>query len=181
MLASAWLHDLGNILGRDKHNETSCDIIDKLGTKYIWGLAPNAVELIKWICFAHAVDVPIETVDETVNVEGKVKLRFLAALFRLLDASDMANRRAPLPVYELIKDKLDKETRKHWVSHQVILDISYPEDNESIIITVIDKNKAQFAVDIFNQKFESVRKTLISYEFPWKKFDIAQIEKVPIK
>lgn len=179
VLASAWLHDLGNILGRDNHNKTSCDIIDQLGTKYIWGLAPNAVELVKWVCFAHAVNVPIEKVEETVNVEGKVKLRFLAALFRLLDASDMANRRAPLPVYELIKEKLDEETQKHWTSHQAILDISYPEDSESIVITVIDKDKAQFAVDIFNQKFESVRNTLISYEFPWRKFDIVQIEKVP--
>lgn len=181
VLGSAWLHDLGNILGREKHNETSCNIIDQLGAKYIWGLAPNSVELVKWICYAHSVDVPIETVKETVSVEGGVKMRFLAALFRLLDASDMANRRAPLPVYELIKDKLDGETQKHWTSHQAILDVFYPEDSESIMITVIDKDRAQFAVDIFNRKFESVKNTLISYEFPWRKFDINQIEKVPIK
>lgn len=181
VLASAWLHDLGNIFGREKHNEATCKIIDQLGTKYIWGLIPNAIELVKWICYAHPINVPIEEIRETVEVEGGVKLRFLAALFRLLDASDMANRRAPIPVYELIKDIIDDETQKHWTSHQAIWDVFYPEDNESMMITVFDKDKAQFAVDIFGRKFESVRNTLISYEFPWNKYEVIQIEKVPVE
>lgn len=180
LLASAWLHDLGNIFGREKHNENACRIIDQLGTKFIWGLVPDAVEFIRWICYAHSTEVPIEEVPEAFKVEEGVKLRFLAALFRLLDASDMANRRAPLPVYELIKDEIDEKTRQHWTSHQAILDVFYPDDSQTIMITVIDKDKAQFAVDAFRKKFDSVKNFLGPYEFPWKDYGLHNIKKVPV-
>jgi len=182
VIASAWLHDLGNIYGREKHNETVCDILDKLGPKYIWGLIPNSIDFLKWICYSHPPNVPIEKVPEFFDVEGGVKLRFLAALFRLLDASDIANRRAPLPVYELLKDHFeDPETDRHWVSHQAIMDVSYPDNDESIIITAFDEKKAQFAVDNFGKNFESVKPVLIKYEFPWRDYRLKVIEKVPIK
>jgi hypothetical protein len=181
VVASAWLHDLGNIYGRLKHNENSCKIIDKIGKEYLWGLVPNAVDLVKWICYTHLSSVDINGVDEFVDVEGGVKLRYLAALFRLLDASDMANRRAPAPVYVLLKDSFeDADADKHWTSHQAIMDVSFPEDSELIVITVIDKDKAQLAVENFKKDFDSVKHVLAHYDFPWSDFRIKLIEKVPV-
>jgi len=177
LLASAWLHDLGNIWGREQHNVNSCKIIDKLGPEQIWGLDPNAVELIKWICISHSSNKPI-TIPKTIGVKGSVKLQYLSAVFRLMDASDIANQRAPKIVYELIKDKIDPETDKHWASHQAIADIFYPPDEEVVLITVTDVEKAKFAIERYDKKFNSVRDILVSYEFPWKKYEVRTIDKV---
>ena len=113
LLASAWLHDLGNIWGRKEHNVNSCKIIDMLGPQHIWGLDPNSIELIKWICVSHSSNNPIK-IPEKIEVKGSVKLLYLASVFRLMDASDIDNQRAPKIVYELIKDKIDAETDQHW-------------------------------------------------------------------
>lgn len=180
LLASAWLHDIGNIWGRDDHNLNSCKIIDLLGPKYLWGLDPNSIELIKWICFTHSSHDPIKEVPETIKVKGSVKLLFLSALFRLMDTSDIANRRAPLIVYELIKDKIDEDTDRHWTSHQAVADIFFPDDDDAVVITVTDETKAKFAINRFGEKFGSVREILLHYEFPWKEFRICKIDKVPI-
>jgi hypothetical protein len=180
VVSAAWLHDLGNIYGRKDHNQKSCDIIEKLYPSYLWCLLANAVEPVKWLCYSHVSSVDMNTVPEFIDIEGGVKLRYLAALFRLLDASDMANRRAPLVVYELLKDHFeDPHSKDFWKSHQAIMDVSFPEDENSIIITLIDKKKADLAVQDFKRNLDSVKPILKEYDFPWLDYRLKKIEKVP--
>jgi len=177
LFASAWLHDLGNIWGREQHNVNSCKIIDQLGSQHIWGLDNNSIELIKWICVSHSSNDPIN-MPKTISAKGSVKLQYLSAVFRLMDASDIDNQRAPKIVYELIKDKINAETDKHWTSHQAITDIFYPPDEDTVFITVTDAEKAKFAIERYDKKFNSVRDILFEYEFPWNKYEVRTIDRV---
>lgn len=181
VIGSAWLHDLGNIYGRKKHNESVREIIDRLyASNSLWGVLPNAIEPLKWICYAHSTSVSIESVPEYLDIEGRIKLRYLAALLRLLDASDMANRRAPVCVYELLKDHFeDQDSAKFWLSHQAIMDVFFPDNENSIIITVNNAAKAEIAVEDFIRNFDSVKNILKEYEFPWSSYRVKVIEKVP--
>jgi hypothetical protein len=181
LLSSAWLHDIGNVRGREKHNESTCLLLDKLVGKYIWGIEADTVELLRWICYAHPRKIRLGKVPKSVQLRGSIKLRFLSALFRLIDASDMASRRAPFAVFLGIEDQLDDESKEYWKSHPAIMDVSFREETREIVVTVTDKKTAKKALDEFKKEFRSVRSILLDHEFPCTKLKVSQIPKVPLE
>jgi metal-dependent HD superfamily phosphatase/phosphodiesterase len=181
LLCASWLHDIGNLRGREKHNETTCSLIKKLAGKHIWGIIDGTKEYLSWICFAHSREVKLDKVKETVELKGTIKLRYLSALFRLIDASDMASRRAPTCVFEAIADQLSNESKQYWKTHQAISDVCFREDSQEILVTVTRRNAAKTALDEYGKEFESVQKILSDYEFPCSKIRVVEIPKVPIE
>lgn len=168
LICAAWLHDIGNIIGRSAHNRTACDIIDRLAPAHIEGLCPDCIEAAKWICLAHPRDQQIRSVPLEVPFHNAtIKLRFLVAIFRIADAGDMNSRRAPRGVYEILKNKLSKKSDRIWRSYQAVRGVSFLQSGNSVIVTVTDKRKASSAVREFITEFQEVRDVLESYEFPY--------------
>jgi hypothetical protein len=176
LISAAWLHDLGNVLGRRAHNERTCTIIDKLTPAQIWGLPPDCVELVKWICYGH------EDLDlGEIPADERVRLRYLTAVFRIGDAADMDSRRAPIGVYRIIGDKLSTESRRHWRSHQAVRDVTFRPSGDSILVTVTKARRAAFAVKNFTDRFESAKHVLEEFNFPYTRIRVVPQRTVPYR
>jgi hypothetical protein len=182
MVCAAWLHDIGNVLGRDLHNEKTCDIITKLVPTHIEGLDPDFVEFVKWICLYHCKNTEIDDVPLQIPYRGgNIRLRYLTAIFRLADAGDMDNRRAPIGVFEIIKDQLTKKSIGIWRSHQAIRDVSFLSAGRSIIVTVKDKRIASWALRDFKAEFTAVESVLRQYDFPYQEIVVVRESKAPYR
>jgi hypothetical protein len=168
LICSAWLHDIGNILGRDNHNNKTCEIIDHLIPTEIAGVDRDHIESIKWICYSHPREVSIYGVPlETRYRSTVVRLRYLTAIFRIADAGDISSRRAPRGVYKIIKGKLTRKSDRIWRSYQAVRDVSFLPTENSIIMTATDKRKARPAASEFQAEFDEVEPILRRYHFPY--------------
>jgi HD superfamily phosphodiesterase len=180
LFCAAWLHDIGNILGREGHGRNSCRIIDSLSPKKIHGLMDDCVEMVKWICYTHS-GANLEMVPLNMSFRGEpLKIRYLAAVFRVADAADMGSRRAPSIVYGLIADKLNEKSRRIWRSHNAVKDVTFMPVGSSIIITVTSRGAASQAIREFVNDFESARGVLEEHEFPYTAIDIREEPRVPV-
>lgn len=182
LICAAWLHDLGNITGRDDHNRKTCDIIRRLSPMYISGLHPDYTEFVIWVCLAHSREESINSVPLEIPFGGiNVKLRYITSIFRIADAGDMSSRSAPIGAYEIIKDKLSKKSDSIWRSHQAVRDVSFLQSGSSIIITVKDKRKASRAVRDFKDEFRQVEYVLESYGFPYTDVHVVREKVAPYR
>jgi len=155
--ASAWLHDIGYILGENGHNKNTSDLIRKHAEKL--GIHGKEIEDLRWICLAHEMDFNINDVPPR---DGRIELRFLAALFRELDACDIKCDRSPDIVFQLIKEKLPRLSIDHWNANQAIRDVIFDFRKKAIVVTVSKDNvdKAQIALDLIKGKVKSVKDEL---------------------
>jgi exopolyphosphatase/pppGpp-phosphohydrolase len=182
LICAAWLHDIGNIVARDAHNRTTCEIIDRLAPSHIEGLHPNYIELVKWVCLAHSRDCQIRSVPpQTAFRSETVRLRFLASVFRIADAADMDSRRAPAGVYEVLRSRLPRKSDRIWRSYQAVRDVSFLQSGSSIIVTVKDKRKASSAVKEFMTEFDEVRDILESHDFPYNEVIVVRESQAPYR
>lgn len=182
LICTAWLHDMGNILGRNNHNQTTCDIIDQLAPEHVWGLDPDCIELVKWVCLAHPRSYRIDSVPLEVPFRGsEIKLRYLTAIFRIADAADMNSRRAPIGVYAIIKDSLSRRSDQIWRSHQAVRDVSFLPSGSSIIVTVTDRRRASRAVREFTSEYEEVRDVLEMRDFPYTEIRVIREDVAPYR
>jgi hypothetical protein len=93
----------------------------------------------------------------------------------------MASRRAPICVYEAIKDQLSHDSQRKWKSHHAVMDVCFPIDQKSIVITVTDKVEAQEAVSEFEADWISAKDVLLHHDFPWIETSVIEIPKIPLK
>jgi len=171
--ASAWLHDIGYILGKNEHYKNSSDLIKEHANEL--GIQSGEEEDLRWICIAHEIDFDINAVPPR---DGKIELRFLAALFRVLDACDIKRDRAPKIVFEIIKDKLPKLSLEHWKANQAIRDVIFDLEKKATVATVSDIDAAQIATDLIRVKIEGVKDQLRG-KFPCTDFKIEMFRSAP--
>jgi len=136
---------------------------------------------VKWICLAHS-DYELRKVPLETHFHGSlIRPRYLTAVFRVADAADLESRRAPLPVYEILKEKLPDRTRRIWKSYQNIRDVSFPREGNSIVVTVTNKRGASFALKEFSEDFESARPVLEDHDFPYSNIRVKIEKRAPYK
>jgi len=153
----AWLHDIGNILDRDKHNEHSAFIIDKspILENYLGKVAQNQ---LAWIAKAHSSSCNIIQVPAEVS---NVRLRFISSIFRVLDACEITNTKCPPEVYYIIEKRLNPTSKEYWESHMSILSIEFKKPN--ICIEVNNKAKSRLLIDHLSEEINSVKDIFLSY------------------
>jgi len=139
LYASSWFHDIGMIINREKHSEHSREILERVLASEFEGLfliGKEEQELITHVIWAHSSKVNINSVP---NNKYNVRLKGIAALFRIFDACDITESRAPRRIYEIIKDDMDKKSREFWEAHQQISTLEFESPN---IIKIIKKRNA---------------------------------------
>jgi len=157
--AAAFLHDIGNIKGRTGHAKRSAAIVKDYAGKYINGLEKDEIKLVCKIVMAHSRSAgssdPLRGMDKLLLLDkDQIKLRLLAALFRLADASDTTSRRAPPIIYELFglnrvnrkSSKRRKTARKHWLAHQNITGLNYDPEKKVIWLMIERLDKAMISL-----------------------------------
>lgn len=179
---SAYLHDIGMLINRYKGEELTDDEMreihhilseefivnnyEKIGIKN-----KNLAKYIGIICKSHRRAVPIETVkpkELTINHEG-IRLQFLSSIFRLADAMDITDDRAPELISDYVRN-LPPESQKHWEVCQYIPGWGI-NDNNIVIHANINSDSY---LNLLTWK------TFDLYDELWRIQDIISTYKLPI-
>lgn len=134
---AAWCHDIGCICGRDNHHKDSVKVLRGSTGFFNEILDDKTKKCLKSIILTHRKDTPFDDIPELY--EG-IKLKFLCAIFRLMDACDISSERCPRIVYEYIKESLNDTSKKYWKAHLNIASVSFYD--KSIWIDLFEENEA---------------------------------------
>ena len=160
LCASAWVHDIGNIIDRENHRHHSARLVERLWKEhYFIMLSERETTAISQVIEMHDTNDPLDQLETDYVLEPgtpEVNLQLLAALLRLADACDIDNRRAPAMIFQLVKEKLPESSKLHWIAHQNVEMCRYYLDIQMIKAKVRDIEKAKVATDIVEQRYGSV-------------------------
>lgn len=156
----AWVHDIGNITGRDGHNKKSAEIVGKIP---FFGsiLGKDIVTLLKWIAKAHSSKYPLKEVPQNCL---SVRLQLVCSIFRIMDACEIVYSKCPNEVYELIKDDLGSESDKYWKAHMSVIGVGFKIP--IIEIVVDDLEFSNILIEHLKEEIDSVRDVLDTNGIP---------------
>jgi len=174
LLCSAWLHDIGYLKDKDRegkklsdkeirerHSELSRDlIIDK---HIMFGIGdPMIAELIAGVCYCHPkrVDINFYFRNEMEFIDVlRVRVRLLAAILRLADATDVSSKRAPEILLKNIID-LPELSKRYWKACQLTQGIDYNLPKLEIIVDAKYKDEEEYRISLW--KFKDLYKEYVS-------------------
>lgn len=116
---SVWLHDIGCLLGRKKHNEKSVKLLEHQRFSFIDGLLDGALQsCLKYIIVSHSTDYDLERIPKD-PIDPNVRLRLTCATFRLIDGCDITDARTKPILYDILTSYslLGKENFENWRCH----------------------------------------------------------------
>jgi len=156
----AWVHDIGNITGRESHNEKSAEILDKIP---FFGsiLGKEVITLLKWVVKAHSSTYPLERVPK--DCLG-VRLQLICSIFRIIDACEIGHPKCPTEVYEFIQDDLSTESNKYWKAHISIIGVSFKFPKIKILVD--DSKVSGILIDHIEEEIDSIKGVLDSNGVP---------------
>ena len=156
----AWVHDIGNITGRDGHNKKSAEIVGKIPF-FRSILGKDIVALLKWIAKAHSSKYPLKEVPQNCL---NVRLQLVCSIFRIMDASEIVYSKCPNEVYELIKDDLGSESDKYWKAHMSVIGVGFKIPNIEIVVD--DLEFSNILIEHLKEEIDSVRDVLDTNGIP---------------
>ena len=163
----AWVHDIGIITGRERHNESSAEIIDK--TPFFGSiLGKDIVALLKWVVIAHSSSYPMKKVPK---IFLGVNLQLICSVFRIIDACEIAYSKCPSEVYELIKDDLDPDNDEYWKAHMSILGTWFKVPKIKILVDNLEFSN--ILIKHLNEEIDSVRDVLGTNGIPVPRVEVA--------
>jgi len=116
---AVWLHDVGCLLGRERHNEKSVNLLRHPRFSYIDSLLSGDLQsCLKYIIISHVTDYDLKEVPKK-PIHEKVRLRLVCATFRLVDGCDITDARTKPVLYDILKtySLLEEGSIKYWESH----------------------------------------------------------------
>ncbi len=140
LCATVW-HDVGNLLGREQHNQKITEISDRLKNHFFVDgtMEKYALQIARAHTGNDAVrkEIPIEDIDYR---NEEINLRFLGALLRLVDELEEGEVRIDRPFYESMEYLIPENNKIHWEIARCIKRIEpKPDDAEIEIHTRIDQ------------------------------------------
>lgn len=114
LCATVW-HDVGNLLGRYKHNQNIIKISSKL--KNIFFLDRDMKKYVFQIAKAHTgsdgvrQEIPVE---DTAYKNAEINLRFLGAVLRFADELEEGGVRVDETYYETMKGEIPSNKKIYW-------------------------------------------------------------------
>lgn len=179
LCASAWVHDIGNIIDREKHRQHSARLVERLWKEhYFIMLSERETTAISQVIEMHDTNDPLDHLKTDYVLEPgtpEVNLQLLAALLRLADACDIDNRRAPAIIFQLVKEKLPEDSKIHWIAHQNVEMCRYYPDSQMIKAKVRDIEKAKVATDVVEQRYKSVADVFKRFGVRVRRFTIEPV------
>ncbi len=190
LLLSIWLHDLAMLFKlnpaeldvdiRDSHHERVMSVLARIRDVeqlHLPSLPPGLDPLIEKITRAHRRAVDISTVEpsSTVN-QNSIRVRLLAAIVRISDASDMDNRRAPEAVFEMYEPAIPETSKLHWRRNAVVAGVTYDSLSSSVWINVLPPEGRLIDVirhlEVLNWLNEELRAELQSVQNVFRDYNI---------
>jgi hypothetical protein len=177
----AWTHDLGCIVSRKDHAARSAQILRK-HFRDIEGIG-EYVPVLAPLSRAHSDDHRPENRIMSLSVVPirlggeMVRLRYLAALFRLLDACDASYQRGPKLVMKILSKEMNVKDRLYWKAHTGIIGVLIDPEAGKIILYVENKRKTAIVQVDIERSVREVGPTLCDHGWPDLKVESIQISK----
>lgn len=155
LCATVW-HDVGNLLGRDEHNEKIAEISDRLETNFFMDddVRKYALQIAKAHTGADGVREGIPVVDANYK-NSEVNVRFLGGLLRFADELEEGDVRVDSQFYQAMKkDKIDPKQKIYWETSLRIKRIE-PKPDDSVIEIYVDIGKEEM-FELFSKEGRDV-------------------------
>lgn len=165
---AAWLHDIGCIKSRSGHGRQSVRIFTKDETlcNYLNDIDTELLVSLKDVVKSHSSSYKLEQVPIR---RGKVRVRFICAIFRLMDACEITNFKCPVAVFEEINNTFKKRVRRvtvtdteaidFWEGHMNIKDVVFLKPQ--IEIHINDRHKSKEILDRLKLEIKSIKQIFI--------------------
>ena len=178
---ASWLHDIGCIIDREGHAARSAEIIGQ----YFHDIPCIEAYLpaLEKIVFCHSNDQDEDDrisalSDEPMKIYGEqVRIKYISAVFRLLDACDIDMDRCPGMVLKILEPHMSELSRKFWQGHRdIIPNPDFNMENGTIDIYVRNIETTDIIIKDLERNLDSVKDVLVEYEFPFTKINVIPIE-----
>jgi len=137
--AASLLHDIGNAVNRDKHNEESQKLVVELAEKGRLPLSPDEAGIVGLLCKWHRKEYD-HNYEVTLSSGETIRVGMLASFLRISDAMDMDFRRSPgddVFIEQIIK-RYYPDNVKHHKSVRSVKAIRFKKSDRGIIQVFLD-------------------------------------------
>lgn len=180
LFLAAWFHDIGCIKDRKNHAQISVDVIKKHFNEMgkLEDIAPFLIHIVGSHSDGTARENLLYRVPELpVSVRGEpVRLRYISAIFRLIDGCDIDISRCPRIVYKILEPEMSKKTKRLWKGHRDIASLDFNTQNGKITIWVKDKHTTKEITDRVQKHLGETKEILQKYDFPLLEIEVRNIE-----
>jgi len=161
----SFLHDIGCIVGREKHNERTITILSRKQFDFIrFLLGQTRYRALECVIIAHCRSFDLSKVPNDPSPE--IRLKLISALFRLADACDVSAVRIKRVLLEVLIDEhlLDQKSEEIWKSHLQIENVLIKE--HKIKPQIYDKKLAEPCLANMREELTSINLTLSELGHP---------------
>jgi hypothetical protein len=124
LYVSAWTHDMGCLIKREDHQIHSLTILDNIEMINEL-LGKELYTCLKYIVKYHSSK---EHLCEVPQKWGSIHLQKICAIFRVLDACDITEKKCPKGVYDIIINAvppLKEDANQYWIAHMNIESLQF--------------------------------------------------------
>ncbi len=173
---SAYVHDIGCIVGRKEHNKHSARLLtedscfsflhDKIGA--------DLLGCLKLTVLAHSSDFNLNKLSKERSIEN-VRLRLICAIFRLMDACEVSAARISKTLYDILvrNGKLKHPNTEFWEGHLSIIDLFFEKQN--IVIACDDASKPIETIKHLEEDLVAINKVFEGEKFPLFKLKVINL------
>lgn len=159
---AAWLHDIGCIQVRKNHNRKSIELLEEnqsLCTLLNNGdneIFINLCDVIRCHSKSNSKKNGIETVPKK---RGKIRIQYLCAIFRLMDACEITKSKCPIEVFNAIKHSFETDltAMEFWEGHICITDVIFKKPYIEIYYKKGKSKKIDRIKSELNSEITSIR------------------------
>jgi hypothetical protein len=168
LILALWLHDGGMVPEREDEsdeeirNQHYLRIKTRINDCTIPGISELdqvVRETLATICYSHGLNT-LEDIPETTLISNKrINLRFICAMLRLCDVSDISFKRTPEYLYD--NYIFDQESLSHWETHRLIQGFEAIHEGKETKFHIEAKFASEKDITYINKAIESIESQLI--------------------
>lgn len=163
--AAVWLHDIGCLLGREKHNEKSVELLKHPCFSFLDNFMNGDLkECLKNIIISHSSKYDINKIPET-PINRNVRLDLCCVTFRLLDGCDITDARTKPILFEILSscNLIDPDSKDFWESHLSTIGSVFNGNEINVTYRVGKQKQAEVLVNHLKADLEVLNKIFGKY------------------
>jgi len=150
---AVFLHDLGCLIRRSKHNELSQEILNSDSFSLLEAkIGSDIMTCVRYLALSHSSSYDLSDLPNH-PIHSRIRLDLICALFRLVDGCDLMPSRANKVLFETIMefDRMGNQSQRIWKAHLNIRGVVFK--GSQIIIssrnpTISDRLTSHLARDL---------------------------------
>jgi len=162
---AVWLHDIGCLLGREKHNENSVKLLEHPRFSFIDNLLDGDLRsCLKYIIVSHSSDYKLKNIPK-IPVHQDVRLKLACATFRSIDGCDITDARTKPILYDILKtySLLEKDSIEIWECHLSTIGAVFQGNDINITYRKGKRKEARLLTDHLREDLKKLNRIFKKY------------------